>query len=178
MKTDAFVHPSAFVEPGARLGRGARVWDWAKVRNGASIGEGTSLGQGVYIDEGVKLGDGCKVQNGVFIYRGVHIGHQVFIGPGVTFTNDRVPRAFNAEWEIVETFVEDKVSIGANATVVCGVRLGRACMVGAGAVVTRDVPDFGLVLGNPARLTGYVDLQGRRLENDPARGRPSAATPE
>lgn len=160
--TEPFVHPSASVSPDARLGTGVSVWDWSKIREGACLGDQTSIGQGVYIDHDVVLGSGCKVQNGVSIYHGVSIGDEVFVGPHATFTNDLVPRAFGTGWQVTPTIVEDQASIGANATIVCGVTLGRACMVAAGSVVTADVPPFALVVGNPARIIDYVGLDGTR----------------
>ena len=162
-----FIHATADVDGRASVGDGTSIWNWTKVREGASIGAGCRIGQGVYIDAEVRLGDGCKVQNGVSIFRGVTLGDHVFVGPAATFTNDRVPRATTAdgEWDVVPTVVEDLASIGANATIVCGIRLGRACMVGAGAVVIRDVPANALVVGNPARVIGWVDDKGNRVES-------------
>lgn len=163
--TAPFIHQSAEVAPDAVVGPDSRIWNWTKIREGASVGRGCSIGQGVYIDRDVTVGDECKIQNDVSIFRGVHVGSRVFVGPGATFTNDRIPRASSGDdWLVIETFVEDDVSIGANATIVCGVRLGKACMVGAGAVVTRDVPPNALVVGNPARVAGQVDLAGRRVD--------------
>ena len=162
------IHPTAEVDPQATVGDGTSIWNWTKVREGARIGSGCRIGQSVYIDHDVEIGDGCKIQNGVAVFHGVTVGSHVFIGPSVTFTNDRVPRASSGDdWQVVPTRVDDHASIGANATIVCGITLGHACMVGAGAVVTHDVPPFGLVLGNPARLVDYVDLAGTRLHHRP-----------
>lgn len=161
--TAPFVHPSAEVDPAASIADGTQIWNWTKVREAASIGRDCRIGQGVYIDHGVVIGDACKIQNGVSVFAGVSLGNSVFVGPAATFTNDRVPRASSGDdWTIVPTVVEDDVSIGANATIVCGVTLGRACMVGAGSVVTADVPPFALVVGNPARIIDYVGLDGER----------------
>jgi UDP-2-acetamido-3-amino-2,3-dideoxy-glucuronate N-acetyltransferase len=157
-----YVDPSASVDAGAEIGDDVQVWNWSKVREGARIGAGTRLGQGVYVDHDVEIGAGSKVQNGVSLYYGVTLGDSVFVGPNATFTNDRVPRADAEEWTVTPTVVEDHASIGANATIVCGVRLGRACMVAAGAVVTSDVPDHALVVGAPARVIDYVRLDGTR----------------
>jgi len=132
------IHETAVVEDGSEIGDGTRVWHHAHVR----------------------IGSGCKVQNNVSVYNGVTIGNDVFVGPSVTFTNDRVPRAFNAEWTITPTHVRDGASIGANATIVCGVTIGRFAMVAAGATVSRDVADFQLVAGTPARHLGWVDRDG------------------
>jgi acetyltransferase-like isoleucine patch superfamily enzyme len=161
---EAHIDPTAEVDLSAVLGDDVQIWNWTKVREGARIGARCRLGQGVYVDHGVHVGTGCKVQNGVSIYAGVTLGDDVFVGPHATFTNDRVPRADADDWTIVPTVVEDHVSIGANATIVCGVRLGRACMVGAGAVVVADVPAHALVVGNPARVVDYVRLDGSRLD--------------
>lgn len=173
-----FVHPTAEVSDDAVLGDGVSIWNWSKIREGARIGEGSNVGQGVYIDHGVELGPGCKVQNNVSIYHGVWIGRGVFVGPHATFTNDLVPRAVSEDWKVVKTTVEDFASIGANATIVCGVRLGRACMVGAGAVVTADVPAHALVVGNPARVIDYVDLDGHRLRVGPTGSAPETEVEE
>ncbi|MEO6987847.1 MAG: acyltransferase [Aquihabitans sp.] len=170
-----FVHESASISPEAEVGPGTSVWEWSKIREGAKVGAGCVIGQGVYIDHGVVLGDGCKVQNGVSIYSGVTIGDRVFVGPHVTFTNDLSPRAFSVDWVIVPTEVEDMVSIGANATIVCGNRLGRGAMIGAGAVITSDVSPFALVVGNPAQVIDFVDEAGTRLHVGPGGGPQSIA---
>ncbi|MFP5316741.1 MAG: acyltransferase [Acidimicrobiia bacterium] len=164
----AYIHATAEVDPRAVIGPGTSIWNWSKIREGARVGAGCRIGQGVYIDRDVSVGDGCKIQNGVSVYLGVTLGDHVFVGPHATFTNDRVPRASSGDgWEVVPTVVEDHASVGANATIVCGVRLGRACMVGAGAVVTRDVAPHALVVGNPARVVGWVDVDGSRLDSPP-----------
>lgn len=161
----AMVHPSALVEDGVHLGKGSKIWVNVQLRKGAHIGESCNIGKDCFVDEGVHIGDGCKIQNGVSIYRGVTLSKDVFVGPNACFSNDRVPRAFNFEWKITETYVAKGASIGANATIVCGVELGEYCMVGAGAVVTKDVPAYGLVVGNPARLIAYVDRDGNRVRD-------------
>ncbi len=158
-----FKHPTAVVEEGAEIGEGTRIWHFAHVRSGARIGRNCNIGKDVYVDTGVEIGDGVKIQNGVSVYRGVRLGDRVFVGPHAVFTNDKYPRAFSEDWEVVPTVVEEGASIGANATIVCGVTLGRYSMVAAGSVVTRDVPDHGLVVGVPARLVGFVCICGRPL---------------
>jgi acetyltransferase-like isoleucine patch superfamily enzyme len=160
---DIYIHPTANVHADAVIGKGTRIWDWTKVREGARIGSGCSFGQGCYVDVEVIVGNDCKVQNGVSLYRGVIIGDRVFVGPNVTFTNHRIPRAFAGHWELSYTHIEDGASIGANATLVCGIRLGAYCIIAAGSVVTQNVPAYGLVMGNPARLVDYVTRSGRRL---------------
>src|SRR5437867_665026 len=158
------VHPTAEVSPRASVGEGTQIWHWVQIREGARLGRSCRVGKDVYIDADVILGDGCKVQNFATIYRGVTIGDSVFIGPHVCFTNDPRPRADAADWELVSTKVENAASIGANATIVCGVTIGRAAMVAAGAVVTKDVPPHGLVAGVPARIIGWVCDCGRTLD--------------
>jgi acetyltransferase-like isoleucine patch superfamily enzyme len=170
------IHPTADVSPAAVIGEGTRVWHQAQVREGARIGRNCIIGKSVYIDVDVTLGDHVKVQNNASIYHGVTIEDGVFIGPHVCLTNDRYPRAIrldgtlksDADWEVSLVRVCYGASIGAGAIVVAGVTIGRFALVGAGAVVTRDVPDYGLCVGNPARLIGYVCACGRRLE--PAAG--------
>jgi acetyltransferase-like isoleucine patch superfamily enzyme len=166
------IHPSAEVEEGARIGANTQVWHHAHVRSGAVIGDNCHLGHGVYVDCGAVIGDNVKVQNRVSVYRGVTLEDGVFVGPHATFTNDKYPRSISpegvllteADWTAVPTLVRQGASIGAMATILAGVTIGRWAMVGAGALVTHDVPDHGLVLGVPARLVGYVCDCGRRLE--------------
>jgi UDP-2-acetamido-3-amino-2,3-dideoxy-glucuronate N-acetyltransferase len=138
-----------------------------QVRENASIGRGCIVSKDVYIDTGVKIGDRCKIQNSVSVYAGVTLEDEVFVGPNACFTNDRVPRAFNAGWQITPTLVKRGASIGANATVVCGVTIGQYAMVAAGAVVTRDVAPYSLVLGNPARHHSWIDREGNKVERQP-----------
>jgi acetyltransferase-like isoleucine patch superfamily enzyme len=165
------IHPTADVSPQATLGEGTRVWHEAQVREGAIIGRNCILGKGVYVDFGVKIGDNVKIQNRSSVYHGVELESGVFVGPHVVFTNDLLPRAVNpdgtlksdADWEEGHILVREGASLGAGAIIVTGVTIGRWAMVGAGAVVTRDVPDYGLVYGNPARLQGWVCPCGHKL---------------
>ena len=166
MSNNHFVHESATVSPDSAIGNGTKVWDWAKIREGAELGADCIVGQGVYVDTGVRIGDRCKLQNGVSVYHGVTIDNDVFVGPAATFTNDKVPRAFATDWEVSPTHVESGASIGANATIVCGIRIGAYAMVAAGSVVTKDVPNHALVMGNPARIVDYVSVRGHRLHWD------------
>ena len=159
-----FVHPTAEVSERAQVGDGTSVWHQAQVRENARLGRNCRLGKGAYVDKNVVLGDNCKLQNGATLYDGVTCGNDVFVGPHAVFTNDLYPRAVSPDWKVVPTAVEDGASIGANATVVCGVRLGKHCMIAAGAVVTKDVPPYALVQGVPARVVGYVCDCGRRLD--------------
>jgi UDP-2-acetamido-3-amino-2,3-dideoxy-glucuronate N-acetyltransferase len=166
------VHPFAIVEDGAIVGRGTRIWHHAHVRSGSRIGTDCTIGMAVFVDSGVVVGDRCKLQNHVNLYRGVVLEDEVFVGPAVTFTNDRFPRAVSPDWQIVPTLVRRGASIGANATIVCGVEIGRWAMVGAGSVVTRDVRPHSLVLGSPAEVAGWVCECGRPL------ARPGQVLPE
>lgn len=162
-----FVHPSAIVDPGAEIGDGTRIWHFTHVMESAIIGNQCILGQNVYIDRNVKIGDGVKIQNNVSVYDGVIIEDSVFIGPSVVFTNVINPRSFiERKHEFKKTLVEKGASIGANATILCGIRIGSYALIGAGAVVTEDVPPHGLLVGNPARLIGWVDQSGNKLHFD------------
>ncbi len=155
------IHPSAIVEPGSSIGNGTLIWHHVHVRAGARIGSGCTLGKNVFVDTGAVIGDGVKVQNNVSVFSGVTIEDEVFVGPSVVFTNDLWPRAASTDWSITPTLVRHGASIGANATIVCGVTLGSYCTVGAGSVVTTDVAANQLVVGNPARPSGWVCDCGR-----------------
>lgn len=160
-----FSHPTAIVEDGALIGDDTKIWHFAHVRRGAVIGRGCNIGKDVYVDIEAKMGDRVKVQNFVSIYKGVEIGNDVFVGPSVTFTNDPYPRAeIWDESRLKGTRIGNGASIGANATIICGIGLGDYCMVGAGAVVTKDVAPHELVYGNPARHAGWVCFCGRKGE--------------
>ena len=163
MFDDVFIHPTAVVSDRASIGPGTKVWINAQVRENAVIGEGCILSKDVYIDHAVTIGSRCKIQNSVSVYHGLTIGDDVFVGPNVAFTNDRVPRAFNTEWKVTPTRIEDGASLGANSTIICGVTIGEYAMVAAGSVVTRDVAPYTLVMGNPARPVCEIDKAGNRL---------------
>lgn len=151
-----FSHETAIIEPGAQIDDDTRIWHHSHVRSGSRVGSGCVIGKNVYIDTEAVVGDRCKIQNNVSVYHGVTIGDDVFVGPSATFTNDLVPRAFNAEWVVTPTHVGDGASIGANSTIVCGTTIGSYAMVAAGATVTRDVAAHQLVAGTPARHLGWV----------------------
>ena len=166
------IHPSAEVSPGADIGAGTAIWHQAQIREDVKIGADCIISKGVYVDSGVMIGNQVKIQNYVSIYHGVTIEDGVFCGPHCVFTNDKSPRAINQDgslksgddWTVTSTIVQRGASIGANATIICGVTIGSWAMIGAGAVVTRHVPAYGLVLGNPARLRGFVCPCGARLK--------------
>src|SRR3954470_10053226 len=168
-----YIHPSADVSPRATLGAGTKVWHQAQVREGAVLGRNCILGKGAYVDFGVQIGNNVKIQNRASVYHGVTLENGVFVGPHVIFTNDKLPRAINPDgslkadddWELGYILVKEGASIGAGAIIVTGVTIGRWAMIGAGAVVTRDVPDFGLAYGNPARLAGYVCPCGHKMSH-------------
>ena len=158
------IHPTAEISPHAVIGNDTSIWHWVQVREGARIGDRCNIGKDVYIDSAVVVGDDCKIQNFATLYRGVTIGNRVFVGPHACFTNDVYPRAVSPDWKIVPTKVEDGASIGANATILCGLTVRRYSMVAAGAVVTKDVPAQALVAGVPAKVIGWVCECGRPLD--------------
>lgn len=161
----ALVHESAYVDDGASIGAGSRVWHFCHVNGGAVIGARCSLGQNVVVMNGVTVGDNARIQNNVSLYEGVELEDDVFCGPSMVFTNVINPRSsVSRKHEYQRTLVRRGASIGANATIVCGVTIGRHAFIGAGAVVTRDVPDFALMAGVPARRIGWMSEAGHRLD--------------
>lgn len=176
-----FVHERGLAESDT-IGDGTRVWAFAHVLNGAVVGSHCNIGECAFVENGAVLGDHVTVKNGVQVWSGVELEDWVFVGPNATFTNDRIPRVrFPLDPdEFEKTKVEQGASIGANATIVCGVTIGRNAMVGAGAVVTRDVAPNALVLGNPARQVGWVTPEGERLPESmtDSRGQRYRSTPE
>ncbi len=165
--SDYYVHPSAVIDDGAVIGSGTRIWHFCHIFSGAQIGRDCVLGQGCSVAALVRIGDRVKIQNGVSLYDGVVLEDEVFCGPHMVFTNVVNPRAhLNRRGEYRETVVRRGATLGAGSVIVCGHEIGRYALVGAGAVVTRDVPAFGLVYGNPARPRGWVGRDGVRLEFD------------
>lgn len=164
---DYFAHETAVIDEGAQIGKGTKIWHFTHVMPDSEIGEKCNLGQNVVISPKVKLGSNVKIQNNVSVYTGVICEDDVFLGPSMVFTNIVNPRsAVIRRDEYVETLVKQGASIGANATIVCGNELGAYCLIGAGAVVTKAVPDYALVVGNPARHIGWVSEFGHRLHFD------------
>ena len=161
-----YVHPSSIIDEDVKIGEGTKIWCFCHIQSGARIGEGCSLGQNVNISNNVKVGKGCKIQNNVSLYEGVELEDDVFCGPSCVFTNDLTPRAKypKGRASYKKTLIKQGASIGANATIVCGVTVGEYALVGAGSVVTKDVPPYALVYGNPARVHGKVDKEGNILK--------------
>lgn len=159
MEKDYFVHESSYVDDNVKIGKGTRIWHFSHVSSGAEIGEGCNFGQNVFIGNGVKIGNKVKIQNNVSVYEGVTLEDYVFCGPSMVFTNVRTPRCEfprNTSADYTNTLIKRGASIGANATIVCGTTLGKNAFVGAGSTVTKDVPDYAMVYGNPAQIHGYM----------------------
>ena len=171
------IHPSAIVDEGAQLGDGCRVWHFVHISAGARIGERCSFGQNVYVGNDVSIGHNVKIQNNVSVYDAVTLEDDVFCGPSMVFTNVYNPRsAVTRKDEYRRTLVKQGATLGANSTIVCGTTIGRHAFIGAGAVVNRDVPDFALMVGVPARQVGWMSRFGERLEL-PLQGQAEAACP-
>lgn len=160
-----FIHPLAIVDEGAEIGEGTRIWAGTHILSGARVGRGCNIGENCFIEGGAAVGDGVTVKNNVALYAGAEIGDEVFLGPSCVFTNVVNPRAFvSRKSEFKKTVVEKGATIGANAAIVCGHTVGQYAFIGAGAVVTRDVPDYALVYGCPAEVRGWVCRCGVKLE--------------
>jgi len=167
----AFIHPTAEISPDATIGDGARIWRQVHIRENAVVGAGSNVGAGVYVGEGVQIGRNCKIQNIALLYEGVTLEDGVFVGPQVCFTNDMLPRAVNPDlslksaddWQRGQTLVREGAAVGAQSVVLTGVTIGRWALVGAGSLVSHDVPDHALVYGQPARIKGWVCFCARTL---------------
>lgn len=178
MSAEVFIAASADVDSSAQVGAGSKIWHLAQVRDGAQLGDRCIVGRAAYVGSGAVLGDDCKVQNLALVYEPAVLGRGVFIGPGVVLTNDTYPRAVNpdlsqksgADWEAVGVQIGDGAAVGARSVCVAPVRIGAWALVAAGSVVTRDVPDYGLVAGVPARQIGWVGRTGHRLLEDGEQG--------
>ncbi len=161
-----FIHESSYVDDGVEIGDGTKIWHFSHIQPGSKIGQNCSIGQNVNIGNNVKIGNSVKIQNNVSVYEGVELEDYVFCGPSMVFTNIKLPRSEfpqrGSEF-YAKTLVKKSASIGANATIVCGVTIGKYALIGSGTVVTKDVPDYSLVIGNPGRIVGKVDERGNRL---------------
>ncbi len=167
MEKEFFSHETAIIDDNCKIGKGTKIWHFSHIMSGCEIGENCNIGQNVVVSPGVVLGKNVKVQNNVSIYTGVICEDDVFLGPSMVFTNVINPRsAVNRKSEYLKTFVKHGVSIGANATIVCGITLGEFCFIGAGAVVIKDVKPYALVVGNPSRHVGWMSEFGHRLNFD------------
>jgi len=164
-----FAHDTAVIDENISIGNGTKIWHFSHIQSGTVIGQNCSLGQNVNVGNNVKIGNSVKIQNNVSVYEGVELEDYVFCGPSMVFTNILLPRCEfpqrGSEF-YDKTLVKKSASIGANATIVCGNTIGQYAMIGAGAVITKDVPDFALILGNPGKIVGWVDKKGSRLEFD------------
>jgi UDP-2-acetamido-3-amino-2,3-dideoxy-glucuronate N-acetyltransferase len=160
-----FIHESSYIDDNVQIGDDTRIWHFCHIQSGAVIGKKCSIGQNVNISNNVKIGNEVKIQNNVSVYEGVTIEDGVFLGPSCVFTNDLTPRARYPKGHraYLPTLVKEGASIGANATIVCGHTIGRCAMVAAGAVVTKDVPDYCMVVGVPAKVVGKIDEFGRKI---------------
>ena len=161
----SFIHPSAVIDEGASVGEGTRVWHWCHIMKGAIIGDNCNIGENAFIESGVKLGNGVKVKNNVALYTGIECEDNVFLGPNCVFTNVSNPRSFiERKNEFKKTIIRRGATIGANATIVCGHDIGEYAFVGAGSVVTKTVPPYTMVVGNPAKFYSYVCSCGYKLD--------------
>lgn len=164
---DYFSHETAVIDDNCEIGAGTKIWHFSHIMSNSKLGENCNIGQNVVVSPGVELGNNCKVQNNVSIYTGVTCDDDVFLGPSCVFTNVTNPRsAVNRRGQYAKTHVGKGASIGANATIVCGHDIGEFAFIGAGAVVTKDIPEYAMVVGNPAKLLGWVSEYGHRLNFD------------
>ena len=166
MNQDFFVHKSSYIDENVNIGKNTKIWNFSHIQSGTSIGSDCSVGQNVNVGNNVKIGNSVKIQNNVSVYEGVELEAFVFCGPSMVFTNIKVPRSEfpqKGTKYYSKTLVKKSASIGANATILCGITIGEYALIGSGAVVTKDVPSFALVLGNPGKIIGWVNKKGERL---------------
>jgi UDP-2-acetamido-3-amino-2,3-dideoxy-glucuronate N-acetyltransferase len=162
-----FQHPKALVAPGAKIGSGTRVWAFANIQKGAKIGKGCNICDSCFVERGAKVGDHVTLKNGVNVFEGITLEDDVFCGANTAFINDRYPRSHRQDkWILEKTVVKKGATIGSNAVILCGVTIGEYALIGAGSVVTRDVPAYAIVVGNPAKFCGYACRCGRKLDSD------------
>ena len=162
-----FKHETAIIDEGAQIGRDTKIWHWVHVSAGAEIGEQCVLGQNVYVASNVLIGNNVKIQNNVSVYQGVEIEDNVFCGPSIVFTNVKKPRSefpLNSPDKYLKTLIKKFATIGANSTIICGITIGKYALIGAGSVVTKNVPDFGLIVGNPGKLVAWVNEKGDKIK--------------
>jgi UDP-2-acetamido-3-amino-2,3-dideoxy-glucuronate N-acetyltransferase len=162
-----FIHESSFLDENVEIGEGTKIWHFSHIQSGSIIGENCSIGQNVNISNNVKIGNHVKIQNNVSVYEGVELADYVFCGPSMVFTNIKVPRSEfpqKGSANYVKTIVKKSASIGANASILCGITIGEYAMIGSGTVVTKDVPDYALVIGNPGKVVGLVDKKGNKVQ--------------
>ena len=165
---DYFVHESSYIDANCSIGKGTKIWHFSHIMSNSRIGENCNIGQNVVISPDVVIGNNCKIQNNVSVYTGVVCEDDVFLGPSMVFTNVINPRAaINRKDEFRQTILKRGVTIGANATIVCGHTLGEYCLIGAGSVVTKDVPPYALMVGNPAKQIGWVNKEGEKVKEKP-----------
>ena len=165
-RENLFIHETSYIDEDVKIGSNSKIWHFSHIQSGSTIGSNTNIGQNVNISNNVKIGNFVKIQNNVSIYEGVELEDYVFCGPSMVFTNILIPRSEfpqKGSKHYLKTLVKKSASIGANATVICGIKIGRYSLIGAGTVVTKDVPDYALVLGNPGRIVGWVDEKGNKL---------------
>jgi UDP-2-acetamido-3-amino-2,3-dideoxy-glucuronate N-acetyltransferase len=162
--SDVFIHESSYVDDGCEIGEGTKIWHFSHIMAGSRLGRRCNIGQNVVVSPGVQIGDNVKIQNNVSVYTGVILEDDVFCGPSMVFTNVAIPRSHvSRKNEYLQTLVKRGATLGANSTIVCGHTIGSFAFVGAGAVVTRDIPDYALVIGNPARIAGWMCECGVKL---------------
>ena len=169
IKKKYFLHESSYIDDNVKIGDRTKIWHFSHIQNGASIGSDCTIGQNVNIGNNVKVGNFVKVQNNVSIYEGVILEDYVFCGPSMVFTNINLPRSEypqKGSLHYKKTYVRKSASIGANATIICGIEIGSYAFIGAGAVVTKDVPSFAMIIGNPGKLVGWVDKKGKKISFD------------